>query len=246
MNELTAQAVIDGLRGLARVDDGVFLARFFKTGEGEYGAGDIFIGVRVPDIRRVCRQFLALPLSEVQKLFHSKVHEHRLAAVILLADQYALADPSGKQAIFALYLANVRQGFVNNGDLVDSSAEFIIGEQLYGHSPDLLFDLARNANIWQRRVAILSSFAFVKKGHADITLQLAQVLLYDKEDLIQKAVGWMLREIGKRVSRQPLLDFLTEHAATMPRTTLRYAIEHLSPEQRKHFMGLKSQKRASL
>ncbi|HSW66586.1 MAG TPA: DNA alkylation repair protein [Bacillota bacterium] len=236
----TANDVVEGLETHASYADAQFLTRFFKTDEGQYGAGDQFIGVRVPQTRQVCKKYADLPLAETQKLLDSPVHEHRLAAVIILGNQYPKADPNGKQAIFDLYLKNVRKGRVNNWDLVDSSAEFIIGEHLMSGPHDLLFELAKSDSIWERRVAIISAFEFIKKGEADTMLKLAEVLLHDKEDLIQKAVGWMLRETGKRVSRELLLTFLDIHASTMPRTTLRYAVEHLPAEQKAHYMGLKA------
>ncbi len=236
----TANDVVEGLEIHASHADAVFLTRFFKTGEGQYGVGDQFIGVRVPQTRQVCKKYIDLPLGETQKLLDSPVHEHRLAAVIILGYQYPKADAVTKQGIFDLYLKNVRKGRVNNWDLVDSSAELIIGEHLWGGSHDLLFELAQSDSIWERRVAILSAFGFIKKGEAGTMLKLAEVLLHDKEDLIQKAVGWMLRETGKRVSRDLLLGFLDAHAATMPRTTLRYALEHLPAEQKAHYMGLKA------
>jgi len=245
MSSPTATDVIEGLEVHASHADAEFLTRFFKTGKGQYGAGDVFIGVRVPQTRQVCKQCGGLPLKETQKLLNSPIHEHRLAAVIILGSQYPKADERTKQAIFDVYLRNVRKGRVNNWDLVDSSAEFIIGEHLFRGSHDLLFELAKSKNIWERRVAILSSFAFLKKGDAVTTLKLAEVLLHDKQDLIQKAVGWMLRETGKRVSRDLLLQFLDAHAAVMPRTALRYALEHLPPEQKAHYMALK-QKNASV
>lgn len=238
MSTPTANDVVDALEAHSSGTDAAFLARFFKTGEGQYGEGDVFIGVRVPQTRAVCKQYTGLPLDEVQKLLDSPVHEHRLAAVIILTYQYPKAGEAGKRAIFDLYLKNVRKGRVNNWDLVDSSAGYIIGEYLADKPRDLLFELAKSSSIWERRVSILSAFAFLMKGDASTMLQLAEVLLYDKQDLIQKAVGWMLRETGKRVDRQLLLGFLDAHAATMPRTTLRYALEHLTAEQRAHYMGL--------
>jgi 3-methyladenine DNA glycosylase AlkD len=228
------------LRKSSHDADAAFLQRFFKTGEGQYGSGDVFIGVRVPATRLVCKQFSTLPLPEIQKLLDSPVHECRLAAVILLANQYKKAKPADKEAIFRMYLKNVRRGRVNNWDIVDSSAEFIIGEQLWDRPRDLLFELAKSESVWERRVAIISSFQFIKHGDASTTLMLAERLLHDKHDLIQKAVGWMLREIGKRGGRDELLAFLDTHAAVMPRTMLRYAIEHLPAEGRTHYMNLKA------
>ncbi len=237
---MTAEDVKDALQEHASPEDAVFLQRFFKTGDGQYGAGDTFIGVRVPQTRAVCKKFAALPLAEVEKLLASEVHEHRLAAVILLADAYKKADEPTRKEIYDFYLAAVYEGRVNNWDLVDASAEFIIGEYLYDKPRDLLFRLAKSESVWQRRVAMLSSFGFIKKGDATTALELAEVLLHDPHDLIQKAVGWMLREAGKRCDEKLLTDFLETHAAVMPRTTLRYAIERLSPAQKADFMARKN------
>ena len=236
----TAAGLIAALKKECDTADAQSLGRFFKTGEGQYGAGDVFIGVRVPNMRQICKRFGDLPLSEIQKLFASPIHECRLAAVILLANRYKKSNPDAQEAIFELYLTNVYAGRVNNWDIVDSSAEFIIGPHEQNTNRQLLFKLARSDNIWQRRVGILSAFCYVKQGDATTTLQLAELLLYDRQDLIQKAAGWQLREAGKRGGRELLLAFLDKHAHDMPRTTLRYAIEHLSPEQRRYYMTLKT------
>jgi 3-methyladenine DNA glycosylase AlkD len=214
-------------------------AWFFKTGEGQYGAGDQFAGVRVPDIRTVCKQFAALPLPEIQKLLDSAVHEHRLAAVIILSNQYKKADEAGKKAIYDLYLKNVYDGRVNNWDIVDSSAHFIVGPYVEKHPSDILVKLAHSDNLWQRRVAMISTFHFLRSGDPDLTLQMAEILLHDKHDLIQKAVGWALREMGKHCDTKLLTDFLDRHAATMPRTSLRYAIEHLGSRNKRGYMNKK-------
>jgi len=237
---VTAEDVKTALQTYANPEDAAMVQRYFKTGEGQYGAGDVFIGVRVPDTRKVCKTFKNLPLSEVELLLASEIHEHRLAAVILLANAYARADHAAQRSIYECYLAAVYDGQVNNWDLVDASAEFIIGPYLFDRPRDLLFDLAKSDAVWQRRVAVMSSFHFIKQGDASTTLRLAEVLLHDSHDLIQKAVGWMLREIGKRCDRALLLGFLEAHAAVMPRTMLRYAVEHLSPEQKADFMSRKA------
>lgn len=235
----TAHDVQAALAQHASPSDAVFLQRFFKTGAGQYGEGDVFIGVRVPQTRAVCKQFHDLPLGEIQKLLNSAVHEHRLAAVILLSNQYKRAAPEVQREIFDLYLRNVHSGRVNNWDIVDSSAEFIVGPYLADKPKDILFALAKNKSVWCRRVAVLASFAYIKEGEPEVTVQLAELLLHDTHDLIQKAVGWMLREIGKHGQRSVQLAFLDAHAAEMPRTMLRYAIEHLSPEQKQRYMQAK-------
>lgn len=235
---LTSQMVKDALQQHASADDAMFLQRYFKTGEGQYGVGDIFIGVRVPLTRRVCKEFRELPLGEVQILLSSRVHEHRLAAVLLLVDQYNRADQAGKRKIYELYMRSARQGYVNNWDIVDSSAGYIAGAYLLGRSHDVLDKMADSDNVWQRRVAIMSTSEFIKNGDPSTTLIIAEKLLHDQHDLIQKAVGWMLREVGKRVDRRLLLQFLDQHAREMPRTMLRYSLEHLPQEQRAHYLAL--------
>lgn len=239
---MTAEEVKAALALYANSQNAESSGRFFKTDEGHYGAGDVFIGVRVPDTRAVCRVFKDLPLIEVRRLSESGIHEHRLAAVILLANAYAKADATRREQIYNAYLHALYDGRVNNWDLVDSSAEHVIGAHLYDTSRSLLFELAKSDDIWQRRVAIMATFHFIKKGDASTTFELAKVLLHDPHDLIQKAVGWMLREAGKRCDEKLLLDFLEHHAAVMPRTMLRYAIERLSIEQKTDFMTRKWKK----
>lgn len=218
--------------------DAVHLQRFFKTGPGEYGEGDVFIGVRVPATRAIVKRFADVPLDEVDLLLDSEVHEHRLAGLIILNTGFArasrpeIADAAVRDEIVARYLAAVRRGRVNNWDLVDASAEHILGPWLLDRPRDLLFELAAGESLWERRVALLSTFAFIKAGDASTTLDLCERLLADRVDLIQKAVGWMLREVGKRVDRVLLLDFLDRHAPAMGRTALSYATEHLDPAVR--------------
>jgi 3-methyladenine DNA glycosylase AlkD len=237
----TAAGVKAALAEVADPEDAVFLQRFFKTGSGQYGEGDVFIGVRVPQTRLVAKSFRALPLDDVQVLLDSEVHEHRLAGLIVLNGLFGAAsaarsrDDDERERIASFYLAAVRRGRVNNWDLVDSSAEFVLGEYLFDRPRDLLFELAASEVLWERRVAVLSSFAFIKHGDASTTLHLAERLLGDRQDLMQKAVGWMLREVGKRVDRALLLAFLDVNAARMPRTMLSYATEHLDADARAEY-----------
>ncbi|WP_431278554.1 DNA alkylation repair protein [Leifsonia poae] len=235
----TAEAVKNALAEIADTEDAEFLQRFFKTGPGQYGEGDVFIGVRVPQTRAVAKRFASLDLEGIRALLDSEVHEHRLAGLIILNRMFELAsrsatgDPARTEHIAGFYLDAVRRGRVNNWDLVDSSAEFVLGEYLWlGRPRDVLFELARSDSLWERRVAVLSTFAFIKHGDASTTLELAELLLDDSEDLMHKAIGWMLREVGKRVDRAELLQFLDANAPRMPRTMLSYATEHLTPEQR--------------
>ncbi|MEK9195844.1 MAG: DNA alkylation repair protein [Patescibacteria group bacterium] len=215
--------------------DASFLQRFFKTSPGEYGEGDVFIGVRVPDTRKVCKEFKDLPLVEIQKLLDSPIHEHRLGAVIILTGRFG----KNQKEVYAFYLKNVRAGRVNNWDIVDSSAHKIIGPYLFDKPRDVLFELADNENLWQRRVAIISTFYFISKGDSSTALELAEKLLNDPHDLIHKAVGWMLREVGGRVEENILIEFLDKHVCEMPRTMLRYAIEKLPESKRQYYLKIK-------
>ena len=230
----------EALAEVADSGDAVFLQRFFKTGPGEYGEGDVFIGVRVPATRAVVRRFRGLPpagldYDAIDELLDSPVHEHRLAGALLLVARY----PKDPDAVFERYLAAVRRGRINNWDLVDSSAEFIVGEHLRGRDRSLLDDLAASGSLWERRVAVLATFQFIKHGDTATTFALAERLLTDREDLMHKAVGWMLREVGKRVSREQLTGFLDAHAAAMPRTMLSYATEHLEPAERARYRAMR-------
>lgn len=237
---MTAKQLKDRLQSDANAEDALFLQRFFKTAEGQYGAGDVFIGVRMGPVRQAAKDFKQLPLAEIQKLLDSEVHEHRMAGLVILTLQYPKADTAGKQRIYDFYLSNVYKGRVNNWDLIDVTSPRVIGAQLIGKSPAILYELARSKNLWQRRVAIISSSAFINKGEPSVTLELSEILLQDQHDLIQKAVGWMLREVGKRCDRAILIDFLDKHSHEMPRTMLRYSIEHLPPAQRAHYLSQKS------
>lgn len=237
---MTAKDFMATLTRYGRKERVADTARFFKAYPGGYSEGDEFIAAGVPNTRLVCKQFRDLPLPEVQKLLDSPIHDYRLGAVIILSERYKRAkDDVERQAIFDLYLKNVRRGRINNWDIIDTTAEHVIGAHEQNTDRSLLFDLAKSDDMWHRRVAIMSAFCFVKRGDPTTTLHLAEILLHDKHDLIQKAVGWQLREVGKRVDRQLLTDFLDKHASTMPRTTLRYAIEHLPPEQRQHYLAMK-------
>jgi len=213
---------------------GEFSERFFKTGSGQYGEGDRFLGLTVPQIRSASREFRDLPLAEVEKLLESRWHEIRLLALIVLANSYRRADAATQQQIYRLYLR--RTDRINNWDLVDVSAPNIVGAHLLRRSRAPLRKLARSKNLWERRIAVVATQHLIQEGQFDDTLDLAELLLGDREDLMHKAVGWMLREVGKRDERR-LLVFLEIHAGAMPRTALRYAIERLPPAQRKYYMA---------
>ena len=221
------------------------LQSYFKTGIGEYGEGDVFIGVRTPLVRQVARQACGLSLAQLDKLFDSAVHEHRQLAVFVLNEAFATAstgpthDERARATYVAFYLSALSRGRIDNWDLVDSSAEFVLGEYLVDKERNVLIDLAGSPVLWDRRVAIVASFAFIKRGDATTTVRLAEQLLKDQEVLIQRAVGWMLREVGKRVDREILRAYLDDHAAQMPRTMLSYAVEHLDQPERAHYRSLR-------
>ena len=236
-SEVKARAgdVRRALRCFATAERAVGAARFFKCGEGEYGEGDVFIGCTVPEQRQVAKQFKALSLIEADKLLTSKIHEERLTALLILVNQFENAtDANTRARIFRLYMKRIR--FINNWDLVDGSAEYIVGGWLADKDRSLLDKLARSKHLWSRRIAMLATFHYIKQGEEADALRIAATLLDDDHDLIHKAVGWMLREIGKRVSEKPLRAFLKQHAATMPRTMLRYAIERLPPAERANWL----------
>ncbi len=221
------------LRAHADETDAKFLQRYFKTGPGEYGEGDVFIGVRVPVTRRVAREFKKMRLADVQSLLHSAIHEERLLGLIILTEQYPRAHPEDKARIYKIYMDNLAH--INNWDLVDSSAYKIVGAYLVDRSRRTLYKLARSNNLWERRIAIMSTLAFIVHDEFADTLAIAEMLLNDPEDLIHKAVGWMLREIGNR-DRETEESFLRKHYGEMPRTMLRYAIEKFPEPLRQAYL----------
>ena len=230
---MVLEAVTEELIRLSNPADAQFLQRFFKTGPGQYGEGNCFRGIRVPVLRRLCKAYGHFPLEDIERLLHSAYHEDRLLALFILIRVYGAADERTKTRIYRLYLANTR--FINNWDLVDASAPYIVGAYLYGRSRAPLYKLARSRGLWERRIAILATFHFIKQGEFTDALKIAEMLLRDREDLIHKAVGWMLREIGKR-DGQTLEAFLNEHYELMPRTMLRYAIERFPEEKRQRYL----------
>jgi 3-methyladenine DNA glycosylase AlkD len=212
------------------------LRRFFKTGKGEYAEGDIFLGIMVPVQRVIAKKFADLSLSDAEKLLHSKYHEERLASLFILLHYFEKGDKKTRAKIFSMYLANTKH--INNWDLIDLSAPKIVGEFLFkeGKGIAILKKLARSADLWERRIAILATFQYIKYNCLEESLAIATMLLEDKHDLIHKSVGWMLRETGKRNPRV-LEDFLEKHAGTMPRTMLRYAIEKLEETERQKWLN---------
>ncbi|MEA1937373.1 MAG: DNA alkylation repair protein [Patescibacteria group bacterium] len=209
------------------------LQRFFKTGRGEYGEGDIFLGVKVPEQRKVASKFQKLAFKDLEKLLNSKIHEHRMTALFILIRQYEKADEQGKKKIFDFYLKNTKN--VNNWDLVDLSAPKIVGDLLLNKPKNILYKLARSNNLWERRIAIISTFAFIRNNEFNDTLKISKTLLSDKHDLIHKATGWMLREVGKR-NQKTEEEFLKKYHLKMPRVMLRYAIEKFEEKKRRFYL----------
>jgi 3-methyladenine DNA glycosylase AlkD len=222
------------LHSLASPEAAASSVRFFKIGPGQYGEGDTFIGVRAPALRKLAREFRDLPLPEVEALLHSPIHEERVLALLVLVLSCGKGDNAHRKAVYDFYLDNTRH--VNNWDLVDCSAPAIVGGHLRDKSRKPLVRLAKSASLWERRIAIVATQHFIRLGEFDDTLALSRLLLSDTEDLIHKATGWMLREVGDRDGSM-LAAFLDEHAATMPRTMLRYAIEHFPSDRRQAYLA---------
>jgi len=225
------------LRAVASGEKVQVLARFFKTGKGDYGEGDKFLGIVVPDIRLLVKKYRDLERKDVLTFLHSRFHEERLFALLVLVDQFARGDEKTKKEIFETYLNNT--AYINNWDLVDLTADRIVGAYLEHRSKTILLKLARSKSLWERRISILATFHFIKKGQSEWTLKIAEKLLEDKHDLMHKAVGWMLREVGKRCGEEIECEFLDKHGKTMPRTALRYAIERFDEKKRKYYLNLK-------
>lgn len=236
MNINQARLASKRLKELASLEVAATSARFFKTGSGQYGEGDRFIGVRVPMVRQVAREFRDLNLCAVKHLLESDIHEERLLALLVLVGKLKKCTPETQYEIFDFYLTHTTR--VNNWDLVDSSAPAIVGGYLLDKPAKLrkvLDRLARSVDLWERRIAIVATQRLIRDDQLDDTLRISQQLLKDQHDLIHKAVGWMLREVGQR-HEPTLAAFLTAHSATMPRTMLRYAIEHYTPDARRVWM----------
>ncbi len=213
------------------------LSRFFKTGEGQYGEGDVFLGVIVPDSRKVARKYFDISLGLVDELIQSKIHEERLVAVFILVEKYKKANEKEKKEIYKFYLKHAKN--INNWDLVDLSAPKVFGSYLLNKDREILLRFAKSKNLWERRIAIISTFQFIYAGEFEWTFKIVKILIHDKHDLIHKACGWMLREVGKRVSEKKLEEFLKENYKNMPRTMLRYAIERLPEPKRQYYLKLK-------
>jgi len=228
------------LKKLSNPKQAKILRKFFKTGKGEYGEGDIFLGVKVPIQRKIAKRHQELPLRDLEKLLNSRIHEQRMVSLFILISRYEKADKDKKKEIFDFYLKNIRG--VNNWDLVDISAPKVIGDYLFGKPKKILYQFARSKNLWERRIAVISTYAFIRDGKFNDTLRISKILLVDKHDLIHKAVGWMLREVGKR-NQKIEEEFLKKYHTKMPRTMLRYAIEKFNKRKRRFYLKKRSEKK---
>ena len=225
----------ESLQKLADKNTAEVLQRFFKTGAGEYGEGDVFIGIKVPPLRKLAAEFQDTPLKSLRRLLKSEIHEERTLALMILVRQFARADENVRERIYDFYVAHT--SFINNWDLVDGSAPYIVGPFLWKRDRSPLYGLAKSTSLWERRIAILSTFYFIRQNDFVDALKISELLLADEHDLIHKAVGWMLREIGKR-DREVEESFLKTRCRTMPRTMLRYAIERFpEPHRRRYLLG---------
>jgi 3-methyladenine DNA glycosylase AlkD len=237
-SDLTAERYVEQLSAHQSEEELGKIQRYFKSGAGQYGEGDVFLGVRMGQVFALSKAFIDLPPDEIEKLLESPLHEVRAGGLSIMAKQAGArkTPESRRQVLFELYLR--RMDRINNWDLVDVAAPDVVGRYLFDKPRDVLYRLAVSDNLWERRTAIYSTLYFLKQGDVEDTFRIAELLLDDDQDLIHKATGGLLREAGKK-DRPRLLRFLDQHAATMPRTLLRYAIEHLDQEQRQHYLGLK-------
>ncbi|WP_090593065.1 DNA alkylation repair protein [Pelagibacterium luteolum] len=235
MSEISADAFMARMEALQSDAEKEKYKRYFKTAPGTYGEGDIFMGVKMGNVFDLAKAFVSMAPNEIEKLLYSPIHEHRAGAVSIMAKQYRLkaTTEERRQTLFDLYLS--RHDRINNWDLVDLGAWNVVGEHLVSRSRDVLYTLARSTNIWERRTAMLACFAFIRRGEHGDALAIAEILLDDREDLIHKACGWMLRAIGPDSPK--LIAFLDRHAATMPRTMLRATLENFPTDLRAHYMA---------
>jgi 3-methyladenine DNA glycosylase AlkD len=237
--EMSAKRFVERLKAHRSAEEFKKIQRYFKSGEGQYGEGDEFMGVRMGQVFALAKEFIDMPPGEIEKLLESPIHEVRVGAVSIMdwqARSKKISEESRKE-LFDLYIR--RHDRINNWDLVDRSAPFVVGGYLFDKPRAILHKLARSKNIWERRTAIVSTAYFIRQGEIEDTFKIAEMLLNDKEDLIHKVAGGWLREAGKQ-DRPKLLRFLDKHSATMPRTFLRYAIEHLDKKQREYYMSMKA------
>lgn len=226
-------AIQKEIRELSNPSQKEILQKFFKTGPGEYAEGDVFLGLKVPQTRNIAKNYYHLQLDELSVLLNNKIHEFRLAALVIASEQFKRDSEIKKKEIFNFYLRNTKN--INNWDLVDVSAPKIVGEYLKDKDRKILYKLARSKNLWERRIAIVSTFSFIKSNDFFDTLLISELLLKDSQDLIHKACGWMLREVGKK-EQKALELFLNKFKSKMPRTILRYAIEKFPDKMRKEYL----------
>lgn len=208
-------------------------ANFFKTGKGQYGEGDIFYGLTMPQQHNLAKKYIDLSLKDIKKLLMSKIHEHRQTCLLILVKQYQKANQKEKKRIYNFYLKNTKR--INNWDLVDGSAHYIMGDYLLDRNKSIIYKLAKSDNLWEKRISILTTFQFIRNNKFEDTLKISEILLNDQHDLIHKAVGWMLREVGKK-DQKVEEKFLKKYYKHMPRTMLRYAIERFGEKKRKFYM----------
>ena len=236
--EITSAKIISNLKNVSDPVRAKNLARFFKTGKGQYGEGDIFAGITVPEIRKISQKYQSLDSEDLEKLIKHKIHEYRLCGLLILVGQYAKANNTEQKKIYEYYLTLAK--YINNWDLVDLTAPKIPGKYLLNNPKKrkILYQLAKSNDLWERRIAILSTFTFIRDNDFEDALKISELLLKDNHDLIHKAVGWMLREIGKK-EQQPLINFLEKNYHKMPRTMLRYAIERLPEQKRLYWLKKK-------
>ena len=228
MKQIT-KTITSELQALTNAEKREIFPRFFKAGKGEYGEGDRFLGVTVPNIRAIAKLHKDISIEEIRELLQSEWHEVRLCALIIMVEKSKKKDEALRKELFNLYLSQTKR--INNWDLVDLSCRFIIGEYLLDKSRDILYQLAQSSLLWDNRIAIVSTYAFIRKGQLEDTYALSDLMMQHSHDLMHKAIGWMLREAGKRDSER-LYDYVMSHRADMPRTMLRYAIEKFSPKER--------------
>ena len=232
MQQIT-KTITSELQALTNAEKREIFPRFFKAGKGEYGEGDRFLGITVPNIRAIAKQYKNISLNEIRELMQSEWHEVRLCALLIMVEKSKKKDEALRQQLFDLYLSQTDR--INNWDLVDLSCRFIVGEYLLDKSRDILYQLAHSPLLWDNRIAIVSTYAFIRKGQLEDTYALSDLMMHHPHDLMHKAIGWMLREAGKRDSER-LYDYVMSHRADMPRTMLRYAIEKFSPTERSILM----------
>ena len=231
--EKITKIITSELQALSNDEKREIFPKFFKAGKGEYGEGDRFLGVTVPNVRAIAKQHKDIALAEIQELIQSEWHEVRLCALLIMVEKSKKKDEALRQQLFDLYLSQTDR--INNWDLVDLSCRFIVGEYLLDKSRDILYQLAHSPLLWDNRIAIVSTYAFIRKGQLEDTYALSDLMMHHPHDLMHKAIGWMLREAGKRDSDR-LYDYVMSHRADMPRTMLRYAIEKFSPAERSILM----------